>query len=437
MALKLLFALAILSIFSISSAYSVDYLPLFDDDTYSIGEFAVVKVEDISKNTLPGAANSFFIQIESDSEPQGKQLKLVETGPDTGIFTGSIQLSSKPGDDTLYVQDGDSIHATYLSYIKTAKVKSNSDIFPILVSTDQDDYKIGEVIVISGSVTGGDTRYDVNLSVKDPHGNTIHTETIDLTYIRSFSTEINTENTGWVDSGNYKILIWHESQDNYAETAFSFSSTYGKDKTEDSMNIFNSDINLDYSVSTGKITLIRAEPAKNSLVFSLGTNSGGHLTVELPRYIMDSQDKEGDSEFVVLMDDRKTAYIEKTNPNERTLTIPYEGSTKRIEIVGTFLELVPLTPSKSTFIPEWVRNNAEWWSKDLIGEEDFVSGVQYLINQGVIQIPISQNNIGVENSEFVPTWIKDNARWWSEGLVSDTEFVNGLEYMVRQGIISV
>ena len=413
---------------------------MFDKNTYTIGEWPVITVQDSTKNIQANLAESITITILSDSYSDGKQLELTETGQNTGIFTGTIQLSSSPSiENVLYVQDGDSIHAMYLSFIKTAKIQSdsNSNLSPILVSTDKADYKVGEIIVISGSVSGGNSIYDVNLSIVDPHGNTIYTEAVDLSYVQKFSTEINTEITGWSDSGNYKILVWHESEDTQAEIVFSFSSTYGKQKTTDTIKIFNSPINLDYAITSGKITLVRANLEKNSLFFSIDVSSGGHLTVELPRYVMDAQDEDGDSDYTVLMDYRNAVFVEKKNPNERTLTIPYIHNTKSIEIVGTFLDLDPSSPAESTVIPDWVRNNAEWWSKDLIGEGDFLSGIEYLIIQGVIQIPIIPADNGTESSSFVPSWIKDTAGWWAEGLVSDSEFVNGLQYLISNGIITV
>lgn len=440
MALKPLYALGIVTIFSVSAAYSVELLPMFDKNTYTIGEWPVITVQDSTKNIQANLAESITITILSDSYSDGKQLELTETGQNTGIFTGTIQLSSSPSiENVLYVQEGDSIHAMYLSFIKTAKIQSdsNSNLSPILVSTDKADYKVGEIIVISGSVSGGNSIYDVNLSIVDPHGNTIYTEAVDLSYVQKFSTEINTEITGWSDSGNYKILVWHESEDTQAEIVFSFSSTYGKQKTTDTIKIFNSPINLDYAITSGKITLVRANLEKNSLFFSIDVSSGGHLTVELPRYVMDAQDEDGDSDYTVLMDYRNAVFVEKKNPNERTLTIPYIHNTKSIEIVGTFLDLDPSSPAESTVIPDWVRNNAEWWSKDLIGEGDFLSGIEYLIIQGVIQIPIIPADNGTESSSFVPSWIKDTAGWWAEGLVSDSEFVNGLQYLISNGIITV
>ena len=213
MALKLLFALGLLTIFSIQVAYSVEFLPSFDRSTYWIGEWPVITIEDNSKNTQIDAADTIIATIQSNSDT--KQLELTETGQNTGIFTGTILLSSDSNDSaSLYVEDGDSIHAIYLSFVKTAKIKSDPDsaVSPILVSINKDDYKVGEIIVISGSVSGGNPSYDVNLSIVDPHGNTIYTEAVDLSYVLRFSTEINTEITEWSDSGNYKVLVWHESE---------------------------------------------------------------------------------------------------------------------------------------------------------------------------------------------------------------------------------
>jgi len=37
----------------------------------------------------------------------------------------------------------------------------------------------------------------------------------------------------------------------------------------------------------------------------------------------------------------------------------------------------------------------------------------------------------------MPQWIKNNAKWWSQGAISDSEYLKGIEYLVSQGIIKV
>ena len=88
-----------------------------------------------------------------------------------------------------------------------------------------------------------------------------------------------------------------------------------------------------------------------------------------------------------------------------------------------------------TTIPSWIKNNAGWWSAGLIGDSDFVKGIEYMVNEGIIKIGNTQSGSG--SSQKIPDWVKNNAKWWSDGLISDDDFVKGIEYMVKEGIIKV
>jgi len=37
----------------------------------------------------------------------------------------------------------------------------------------------------------------------------------------------------------------------------------------------------------------------------------------------------------------------------------------------------------------------------------------------------------------VPSWIKHNAGWWADGLISEDDFVNGVKWLVEKRIIKV
>ena len=100
------------------------------------------------------------------------------------------------------------------------------------------------------------------------------------------------------------------------------------------------------------------------------------------------------------------------------------------------IDIADVTVPESAKIPDWIRNNAKWWSDGSIGDSDFVSGIQYLMEQGVIQIPKTEQTGGYSSDE-IPQWIKENAGWWANGLISDDDFVNGIQYLVQQGIIKV
>jgi len=40
----------------------------------------------------------------------------------------------------------------------------------------------------------------------------------------------------------------------------------------------------------------------------------------------------------------------------------------------------------TTLIPTWIKNNAGWWAENKIGDSDFVQGIQYLIKEGIMKI---------------------------------------------------
>lgn len=42
-----------------------------------------------------------------------------------------------------------------------------------------------------------------------------------------------------------------------------------------------------------------------------------------------------------------------------------------------------------------------------------------------------------EDEQIIPGWIKNTAKFWVEGGVSDTEFINALQYMIKNGIIEI
>jgi len=87
-------------------------------------------------------------------------------------------------------------------------------------------------------------------------------------------------------------------------------------------------------------------------------------------------------------------------------------------------------------IPYWIKNNAGWWSDDKISDVDFITGIEYLIKNKIINL--SSQNINKENSSgVIPSWIKNNAGWWSAGKIPDEDFLSGIKYLIENSIIKV
>jgi hypothetical protein len=86
-------------------------------------------------------------------------------------------------------------------------------------------------------------------------------------------------------------------------------------------------------------------------------------------------------------------------------------------------------------VPSWVKNNAGWWANDQISDTDFVKGIEYMIKEGIVKTGDTPSGNG--SSQKIPAWIKNNAGWWSEGQIDDETFVSGIQYLIKVGIIKV
>jgi len=92
--------------------------------------------------------------------------------------------------------------------------------------------------------------------------------------------------------------------------------------------------------------------------------------------------------------------------------------------------------SGSNQIPSWIKNNAGWWSDGKIDDKSFVQGIQYLIKEKIMKIPQTSQGSS-SGSNQIPSWIKNNAGWWSDGKIDDNSFVQGIQYLIKEGIMKI
>ncbi len=88
-------------------------------------------------------------------------------------------------------------------------------------------------------------------------------------------------------------------------------------------------------------------------------------------------------------------------------------------------------------IPAWVKNNAEWWANDASSETEFIKTIEYLIKQKILIIPDMASSESASESSSVPTWVKNNAKWWASGEIDDKAFVSGIQFLIKQGVIGI
>ena len=90
-------------------------------------------------------------------------------------------------------------------------------------------------------------------------------------------------------------------------------------------------------------------------------------------------------------------------------------------------------------VPSWIKNNAGWWADDKIDDFTFAQGIGFLIKNKIIQIhdlPITPDGeIIIEKDIVIPAWIKNNAGWWADDSISDSDFLYGIKFLVENNII--
>ena len=69
-------------------------------------------------------------------------------------------------------------------------------------------------------------------------------------------------------------------------------------------------------------------------------------------------------------------------------------------------------------VPNWIKNTAGWWATDVISETEFVNAIAYLIKVGIISIESSKSPESI-------------AEMWVNGHISDDEFLANVEYLLE------
>ena len=94
-----------------------------------------------------------------------------------------------------------------------------------------------------------------------------------------------------------------------------------------------------------------------------------------------------------------------------------------------------ISTNEEISLPDWIKNNALWWSEEQIDDNTFIQGIEYMIKNKIISIP--QTPQETSTSEEIPSWIRNNAERWAAGQIDDKTFVQGLEFMIKAGILHV
>ena len=202
--------------------------------------------------------------------------------------------------------------------------------------------------------------------------------------------------SGVTENGQFKINLWWDDELRSGQTAilrFDVLDTFLKDKpitVPYDLKIFHNGKEIENERGVSTDTKIQS----NSFEFDIPSDVSGIIIVKFEK-----------------LDDSKVANL------EFPLIVDRKDSTAEYQI------------------PVWVKNNAGWWADDQIPDSAFIAGIEYLINEGIIVVPITENES--QNASEIPEWIKTNAGWWATGQIDDETFAAGIEYLIKISLIVV
>ncbi|HUU49265.1 MAG TPA: hypothetical protein VMW55_10865 [Nitrosopumilaceae archaeon] len=85
-----------------------------------------------------------------------------------------------------------------------------------------------------------------------------------------------------------------------------------------------------------------------------------------------------------------------------TLNQPlHDFSQKKILVISMCLGLILLSTNLNAYgqtVPDWIKNNALWWAEGKITEGEYLTGLQYLVDEGILKISSTKSHLKTESS---------------------------------------
>lgn len=127
-----------------------------------------------------------------------------------------------------------------------------------------------------------------------------------------------------------------------------------------------------------------------------------------------------------------------------TYTLPASRQSEFIQISGSFeikhtgpLTLTIVQPNKSEVTLTTISRDGTFTATmELNSESQIGIYIVYGEIEGDLHL-LQAFEVKDRSSNKVPAWIKNNAQWWSEDKITDSDFVKGIEFLVSNKIIKI
>ena len=166
-----------------------------------------------------------------------------------------------------------------------------------------------------------------------------------------------------------------------------------------------------------------------SLSFSLiqGWSFDNHINLEFPRY------SENES-FQVFLNGEKIDSIQSID-DMGNWHVGFQVESQSEGVLTIFGFDPQGEQIDDILIPDWIRNDANLWQDDKISDSEFLDGIDYMLEKQILAV--SEQESTEESQRHIPSWMKTSTGWWQDDKISDDEFINILENLIERKIIVV
>ncbi len=386
------------------------------EKNYKFGSSSLLRVVDKDMDLRPNAQDHLIVngrtRISYDDYDYGIEIKLTETGPRTGIFEGFVKYNVS---NQLFYYDKTVPNLSKTDYLKITPnhdfksepkeptPETSQDPQSNTESKNESDYKPDILDALNpGFLIYHNPTFDIKLEYPD-NWQVIDDSTgtaLDVKFISSRENMISKSQNG------VEVLVFDlpnpQTLEDHAEKHIEYlKNTFSKFELVDSSE-----------------TILGGVPAHRVEYSYIG--SIPEKWIEVFAFI--------DQRIYLMAFSANSIEFSNYSPTFQKIQDSFEIETDYS---------IPQETVEKIQIPEWIKTNAYWWAEGKIEDKDFVSGIQFLIKEKIMQIPQTAKGPTSTAEKEIPPWIKNNAEWWSQGLITDDDFVKGIQYLVEQGIIKV
>jgi len=103
--------------------------------------------------------------------------------------------------------------------------------------------------------------------------------------------------------------------------------------------------------------------------------------------------------------------------------------------------------NEDTNVPSWFKNNAKWWKEDKISDEEIINAIENLLKRGIIKLDSTKIKIGTaipesrlflppnKDGASMPSYVKNTFASWEEGVFSDSDVANTIKFLIEANLV--